>query len=62
MLFPPRLLVIHWSFFLNGDDLFIEFSEFNRVEMQYKNANVANFVLAAPLESKETNEVCNLEI
>ena len=30
--------------------------------MQYKNANVANFVLAAPLESKETNEVCNLEI
>ena len=61
MLFPPRL-VIHWSFFLNSDDLFIEFSELNRVEMQYKNANVANFVLAAPLERKETNEVRSLEI
>ena len=28
----------------------------------YKNANIANFVLAVPLEMNETSEVCNLEI
>ena len=29
---------------------------------QYKNANVASFVLAVPLETTWTNEVCNLEM
>ena len=29
---------------------------------QYKNANVANFVLAVPLEMSRTNEVCNLKM
>ena len=29
---------------------------------QYKNANIANFVLARLLERNWTNEVCNLEM
>ena len=29
---------------------------------QYKNANIANFILAVPLERNWTNEVYNLEI
>ena len=29
---------------------------------QYKNANIANFILAVPLEMNGTNEVYNLQI
>ena len=29
---------------------------------QYKNANIANFVLAVPLEMNKNNEVCNIQI
>ena len=29
---------------------------------QYKNVNIANFVIAVPLDMNETSEVCNLEI
>ena len=29
---------------------------------QYKNANITYLVLAVPLETKWTNEVCNLEM
>ena len=29
---------------------------------QNKNANIANFISAMPLESNWTNEVCNLEM
>ena len=28
----------------------------------YKNANIANFILAVPLEMSQTNEVCNFEM
>ena len=31
------------------------------ISPQYKNANIANFVMAAPLKIKKTNKVCNLE-
>ena len=30
--------------------------------LQYKNANIANFISAVPLEIKKINDVSNLEI
>ena len=36
--------------------------EFFTNSPQYKNANIANFVLAVALEMSETNEVCGLEM
>ena len=36
--------------------------EFFKNAPQYKNANIANFVLALPLETNQTNEISNLEI
>ena len=30
--------------------------------LQYKNANIANFILAVPSERNWTNDICNLEI
>ena len=35
--------------------------EFFTISPQYKNANIANFVLAVPFKIKKTNIVCNLE-
>ena len=29
---------------------------------QYKNANIANFVLAVPLEMNKKSEVCNIQM
>ena len=36
-------------------------TEFFRNSLQHKNANIANFVVAAPLEMDKTNVVCNLK-
>ena len=36
--------------------------EFFTNSPQYKNANIANFILAVPSETNYTNEVCNFEM
>ena len=36
--------------------------EFFTNSPQYKNANIANFILALPLKINYSNEACNLEI
>ena len=37
-------------------------AKFLLTDPQYKNANIAVFVLAVPSEMNQTNEVCNLKI
>ena len=37
-------------------------TEFFTNSRQYKNANIANFVLAVPLEMNQTSVVCKLEM
>ena len=41
----------------NSTDLFIWLIEFLTNSSQYKNANIANFILALPLEMELANEV-----
>ena len=36
--------------------------EFFTNSLQYKNVNIANFVLAVPLEMSQAYEICNLEM
>ena len=36
--------------------------EFFTISPQYKNANIANFILALPLKINKSNEVYNLEM
>ena len=35
--------------------------EFFRISPQYKNGNIADFILVMPFKIKKTNKVCSLE-
>ena len=36
--------------------------EFFAIALQYKNGNIANFILALPLQINWSNKACNVEI
>ena len=56
-----KMFVISCYQLLIKSDKYMQYYVFFTNSPQYKNANIANFVLALPLERCRTKEVCNLE-